>query len=29
MTGTTDRAPLPGLDEAERTRHKGELVTRT
>ena len=25
-TGTTDRAPLPGLDEAERTRHKGELV---
>ena len=23
---TTDRAPLPGLDEAERTRHKGELV---
>lgn len=26
MTGTTDRAPLPGLDEAERTRHKGELV---
>ena len=26
MTGTTDRAPLPGLDEDERTRHKGELV---
>ena len=26
MSGTTDRAPLPGLDEAERTRHKGELV---
>ena len=26
MTGTTDRAPLPGLDEHERTRHKGELV---
>ena len=25
-TGTTDRAPLPGLTEAERTRHKGELV---
>ena len=25
-TGTTDRAPLPGLDEAERVRHKGELV---
>ena len=25
-TGTTDRAPLPGLDEAERTRHKGDLV---
>ena len=24
--GTTTRAPLPGLDEAERTRHKGELV---
>ncbi len=23
MTGTTDRAPLPGLDEDERTRHKG------
>ena len=26
MTGTTDRAPLPGLDEHERTRHKGDLV---
>ena len=26
MTGTTDRAPLPGLDEAEQVRHKGELV---
>ena len=26
MTGTTDRAPLPGLDEDERTRHKGDLV---
>ena len=26
MTGTTDRSPLPGLDEDERTRHKGELV---
>ncbi|QBR94404.1 aromatic ring-hydroxylating dioxygenase subunit alpha [Nocardioides euryhalodurans] len=25
-TGTTARAPLPGLTEAERTRHKGELV---
>ncbi len=25
-TGTTVRAPLPGLDEHERTRHKGELV---
>jgi Rieske 2Fe-2S family protein len=25
-TGTTSRPPLPGLDEAERTRHKGELV---
>jgi Rieske 2Fe-2S family protein len=25
-TGTTDRSPLPGLDEDERTRHKGELV---
>jgi Rieske 2Fe-2S family protein len=26
MTGTTDRAPLPGLDDDERVRHKGELV---
>ena len=26
MTGTTDRAPLPGLDEHERTRHKGDLA---
>ena len=26
LSGTTARAPLPGLDEAERTRHKGELV---
>ena len=26
MTGTTTRAPLPGLSEAERTRHKGELI---
>jgi Ring hydroxylating alpha subunit (catalytic domain)/FAD dependent oxidoreductase len=25
-TGTSDRAPFDGLDEAERTRHKGELV---
>lgn len=25
-TGTTNRAPLPGLDEDERTRHKGDLV---
>ena len=25
MTGTTNRAPLPGLDEAEQVRHKGEL----
>lgn len=25
-TGTTTRAPLPGLDEEERTRHKGDLV---
>jgi len=25
-TGTTARAPLPGLDDDERTRHKGELV---
>ena len=26
MSGTTTRAPLPGLDEVERTHHKGELV---
>ena len=26
MTGTTTRAPLPGLDATERTHHKGELV---
>jgi Rieske 2Fe-2S family protein len=26
MTGTTDRTPLPGLDEHERTRHKGDLA---
>lgn len=25
-TGTTDRAPLPGLDAEERVRHKGDLV---
>jgi Rieske 2Fe-2S family protein len=25
-SGTTDRAPFPGLSEEERTRHKGELV---
>ena len=25
-SGTTNRAPFPGLDQAERTRHKGELV---
>jgi Rieske 2Fe-2S family protein len=25
-TGTTTRVPLPGLDEAERTRHKGDLA---
>lgn len=25
-SGTTDREPFPGLDEYERTRHKGELV---
>jgi Rieske 2Fe-2S family protein len=25
-TGTTTRAPFPGLSEAERTRHKGELL---
>ena len=26
MTGTTDRTPFPDLDEAERVKHKGELV---
>ena len=26
MTGTTDRAPFPDLDEHERAKHKGELV---
>jgi Rieske 2Fe-2S family protein len=26
MSGTTTRAPLPGLDPEERTRHKGELI---
>lgn len=26
MTGTSNRRPFPGLDELERTRHKGELV---
>jgi Rieske 2Fe-2S family protein len=26
MSGTTDRAPLPGLDDDETTRHKGELL---
>ena len=26
MSGTTDRAPFPNLDDAERVRHKGELV---
>jgi glycine betaine catabolism A len=26
MTGTTERSPLPGLDDTERTHHKGELV---
>jgi Ring hydroxylating alpha subunit (catalytic domain) len=26
FTGTTDRAPFPGLSEDERTRHKGELI---
>ena len=25
-SGTADRAPFPGLDEDERTRHKGELI---
>ena len=26
MSGTTTRSPLPGLNDAERVRHKGELV---
>lgn len=26
MSGTTDRAPFPDLNEAERVKHKGELV---
>ena len=26
FSGTTDRAPFPGLDDDERTRHKGELI---
>lgn len=26
FSGTTDRAPFPGLSEKERTRHKGELI---
>ena len=26
MSGTTSRAPLPGLSDAEKVRHKGELV---
>src|SRR5262245_23367496 len=26
MSGTTTRAPLPGLDEHERSRHKGDLA---
>jgi glycine betaine catabolism A len=26
LSGTTSRSPLPGLNEAERVRHKGELV---
>ena len=26
LSGTTDRAPLTGLTEAERTRHKGDVV---
>jgi Rieske 2Fe-2S family protein len=26
MSGTTERSPLPGLDEDERSRHKGELI---
>jgi glycine betaine catabolism A len=25
-TGRSDRAPFPGLDDDERTRHKGELI---
>ena len=26
MSGTSDRAPFPDLDDAERVRHKGELI---
>jgi Rieske 2Fe-2S family protein len=26
MTGTTWRAPFPGLPESDRTRHRGELI---
>jgi len=26
LSGTTDRAPFPDLDDAERVRHKGEPV---
>jgi Rieske 2Fe-2S family protein len=26
FSGTTERAPFPGLSEGERTRHKGELI---
>ena len=26
MTGTTNRAPFPGLDDDEKIRHKGELI---
>ena len=26
LTGTTTRAPFPGLGEADRTRHRGELI---
>ena len=26
FTGTTDRAPFPGLDDNEKSRHKGELI---
>jgi Rieske 2Fe-2S family protein len=26
FSGTSDRAPFPGLDDAEKVRHKGELV---